>query len=302
MRVGLYKHIIEQGQGAAAIARLALSALKPSTGQAPGVPGRWFEASLAPRRPALIRDYLLENGGDPLVWGNELPPHLFAQFGIPLAMRVIAGLPYPVQRTLNAGCAWVKHAPLPAHEPLEVRARLEALDDDGARVKATVKIVAGTATAPGGLEAEMRVFIPLSKRRKSAKHGGDERVKKDPSTVPAAAEEVARLTIAKNAGAVFAALTGDFNPIHWLPPAAWASGFNGCILHGFAMHARAVEALGAALPGKVRSLKSVDVKFSRPLVLPAQVGVYARGHEFWLGKGPGAPAHLLGTYQEEKRQ
>ena len=85
-------------------------------------------------------------------------------------------------------------------------------------------------------------------------------------------------------------------------PAAWAAGFNSCILHGFAMHTRAVEALGASLPGKVRSLKAVDVKFSRPLVLPAEIGLYTQGNEFWLGSGPGAPAHLIGWYQEEERQ
>lgn len=302
MRVGLYKHVIDQGQGATAIARLALSALRRARGPAPKAPGPWVKVTVPPLRPALIRDYLVENGGDPQVWGEELPPHLFAQFGIPLAMQVISGLPYPVQRTLNAGCAWVKHAPLLAREPLDVRARLEVLDDDGSRVKATVKIVTTTATARDGLEAEMRVFIPLSNRRKGTKRGGHDEAKREVATVPPAAQEAVRLSIAKDAGAVFAVLTGDFNPIHWLAPAAWAAGFNSCILHGFAMHTRAVEALGRSLGGKVRSLKAVDVKFSKPLVLPADVGVYVVGHEFWLGSGPGAPAHLVGSYQEENRQ
>jgi acyl dehydratase len=300
LRVLLYKHVLEQGQGAAAIARLAFSSLRRVSDRSPSAPGPWLEVTEPPRGRALVHDYLVENGGDPRVWGEELPPHLFAQFGIPLAMRIIAGLPYPVQRTLNAGCAWRKHAPLPAHEPLDVRARLEALDDDGARVKATVKIIAGTATAPDGLEAEMRVFIPLSRQRRSPK--GTAQGQRDVATVPDDARPVGQMALGADAGAAFAALTGDFNPIHWLAPAAWAAGFKRCILQGFAMHSLAVEALGATLSRGAPSLAAVDVKFARPLVLPAKVGVYSKGDHFWLGAGPGAPANLIGTYQEERRR
>lgn len=258
-----------------------------------------IEATVAPPSRALVRDYVLENGGAPGDWGDELPPHLFAQFGIPLAMRVIAGLPYPVQRTLNAGCAWRKHAPLPSGAPLDVRARLESLEADGSRAKASVAIVAGTASAPRALEAEMRVYIPLSRKRPSAKRTGEP--KRQAPSVPADAKLLGQLSLGAGAGAAFAALTGDFNPIHWLWPAARLAGFKSCILQGFAMHARAVERLGASLPGGVRSLAGADVKFARPLPLPAQVGVWASGRDFYLGRAAGAPANLIGTYDTEER-
>jgi acyl dehydratase len=248
----------------------------------------------APGR-TLVRDYLLENGGDPGAWGEALPPHLFAQFGMPLAMRVIAGLPLPVQRTLNAGCAWELRAPLPAGVPLDVRARLESLEVDETRARATIKILAGTAAVPSALDAEMRVFIPLGRPRTARARDG----RREVATVPAEARLLERLAIGADAGAVFAALTGDFNPIHWLRPAARLAGFGGCILQGFAMHARAVEAVGASLPGGVHALRAVDARFARPLVLPAEVGVYATGGRFWLGSGPGEPAHLVGSYRTE---
>ena len=44
----------------------------------------------------------------------------------------------------------------------------------------------------------------------------------------------------------FAKLTGDFNPIHWVPAYARASGFRSCILHGFATMSYAMEAIRSA--------------------------------------------------------
>jgi acyl dehydratase len=294
MRVGPYRHVLEQGPGLAALARLTLSAVRRPSGPA-AVPGPWVEARVPAPGAALVRDYVRESGGDPDAWGGELPPHLFAQFGLPVAMRVIAGLPYPAQRTLNAGCAFERRGPLPGGAPLDVRARLETLDADASRAKATVRIVAGTPAAPEALEALMRVFIPLGR----PKAAGPREARREPAAIPADAELLRRISLGADAGAVFAALTGDFNPIHWLWPAARLAGFRSCILQGFAMHARAVEAVGASIPGGARRLAAADVRFTRPLVLPAEVGVYARGRDFWLGAAPGAPANLVGTYRVE---
>jgi acyl dehydratase len=293
MRVAPYRHVLAQGPGLAALARLAAASLRRPAAAPGAVPGEWLRVTVPAPDPALVRDYLLEGGGDPDEWAGELPPHLLARFGLPVAMQVVAGLPYPVRRTLNAGCAWTKRAPLPAAAALDVRARLETLDAGEGRVKAAVRIVAGTAAAPDALDAEMRVFIPLAPPAPRPPRAGGGR--REIPTVPEDARLLARLSIGADAGAVFAALTGDFNPIHWLWPAARLAGFRSCILQGFAMHARAVEAVGAALPGGVRALRGVDVRFTRPLVLPAEVGVYARGTDFWLGAAAGAPANLVGT-------
>jgi acyl dehydratase len=297
MRVAPYRHVLAQGPGLASLARLAVASLRPPAAGSGAVPGEWMRVTVPPPPRALVRDYLLESGGDPDEWADELPPHLFARFGFPLATRVVAGLPYPVRRTLNAGCAWTKRGPLPAGAALDVRARLESLDAGEGRVKAAVRIVAGTAAAPDALDAEMRVFIPLARPAAKPRRGDGSR--RELPTVPEDARLLARLSIGAGAGAAFAALTGDFNPIHWLWPAARLAGFRSCILQGFAMHARAVEAVGASLPGGVRALRGADVRFTRPLVLPADVGVYGRGTEFWLGAAAGAPANLVGTHVPE---
>ena len=69
------------------------------------------------------------------------------------------------------------------------------------------------------------------------------------------------------------------------------------ILHGFATLGRAVEGLNKNLwAGDASRLKTIDVKFTKPLVLPARVGVYVRDGEVWIGDAAGGPAYMTGTF------
>ena len=45
---------------------------------------------------------------------------------------------------MNAGCRIENRAPLPAGEPLEVRVRIESIDDDGRRAIIVQQMVTGT--------------------------------------------------------------------------------------------------------------------------------------------------------------
>jgi len=281
------RHALAQGPVVRALGSVALAGLVPrraSAGAAPEVPGPWIEAELPPRPEALVRDYVAHVGGDPASYRGHLPPHLFPQWGFPLAVRALAKLPYPYARAVNAGCRIEVRAPLPAGEPLRVRARVEAVDDDGRRALVTVGLVTGTRSAPDAMTAAMRVHLPLGAKGRSRAQG------KVAPSVPEDAEEVARLSIDRHAGLAFAILTGDFNPIHWVPPYARAAGFPSTILHGFATLARAVEALhanAASAPAESR-MRTIDARFTKPLVLPARVSVYTkpgldRGIGVWVG-------------------
>ncbi len=120
--------------------------------------------------------------------------------------------------------------------------------------------------------------------------------------MPANAHEIAFLRIREDAGLDFAKLTGDFNPIHWLKPYARAAGFRTVILHGFSTVARAIEALNRArFSGDPYRLQSIDVRLSRPLVLPARVGVYVSGDQIWVGDAPGGGVYLEGRFVTETR-
>ena len=141
--------------------------------------------------------------------------------------------------------------------------------------------------------AHLYVFVPLDKEDdKGGQKGGQKNGKpKDKARVPVDAREIAFFKLRDDAGLDFAKLTGDFNPVHWVPRWAKAFGFRNVILHGFGTLARAIEALNRGLfAGDVDALAEVDVRFTRPLVLPARVGVYVRGNQLWVGDAPGGPA------------
>ncbi|MCA9604204.1 MAG: hypothetical protein KC619_01330, partial [Myxococcales bacterium] len=197
---------------------------------------------------------------------------------------------------MNGGCRLVQNAPLPLGEPLEVVGRLSKIDDDGRRAILEIETVTSTRSAPEAIVATMIIFVPLKQK-------GGERPKpngapKDKPRVPDDARELAFFKLRADAGLDFAKLTGDFNPVHWVPAYAKAFGFRNTILHGFGTMARAVEGLNRGLfAGDVDALRSIEVRFTRPLVLPAKVGVYVAGDDrVYVGAAPSGPAYLSGTF------
>jgi hypothetical protein len=121
------------------------------------------------------------------------------------------------------------------------------------------------------------------------------------ATVPADAREVATFDVGKSDGLLFAMLTGDFNPIHWLAPYARAAGFGRPILHGVATMARAMEGLvRARYGGNVTRIAAFDVRFTRPLPLGISVGLYLgeEGRTVYVADAPGGQPYLVGTFEE----
>jgi acyl dehydratase len=291
-------HLFEQGPSLRAIGGVALSTLMPRPKALPPAwPGPWIEAVIPPRSEALIRDFVRNSGGDPSSYRGVVPAHLFPQWGFPLAAKTLVGLPYPLTRVVNAGCRIDARAPLPAGDALHVKAQIASIEDDGRRALITQRVVTGTARVPEAIVAEMRVYVPLARADKP--NGG---APKQRPTVPARAKEIAFFRVGRTAGRDFAILTGDVNPIHWIRPLARASGFRDCILHGFATLSRAVEALNRRVfAGDARALASIDVRFTRPLVLPAEVGVYVAGNGVWVGDAPGGGAYLEGRFDARSR-
>jgi hypothetical protein len=64
----------------------------------------------------------------------------------------------------------------------------------------------------------------------------------------------------------WAALTGDYNPIHTSPNAAWCFGFKGGVVaHGMGV---LLLALAAAAPHAAPAARELAVRFVRPLIIP----------------------------------
>lgn len=296
------KHILHQGPVIASLGATALTALKRRLGgatpQGSGpIPGPLLRATIQPRPRDLIHDYVRFCGGDPASYRHAVPPHLWPQWGFPLAARTLEQLPYPLFKVLNGGCRTVVNAPLPIDEPLEVSAQLVDVDDNGRRAVLEQRVITGTAAVPEAVVATMYAIVPL---------GGGERAgggaKKEVERVPLDAEELARWRIGRNAGLDFAKLTGDFNPVHWIPAYAKAFGFRSTILHGFASYAKAWEGLvRSRFAGSPTAIRVFDVKFTKPLALPAEVGLYILNEgskdRVWLGRARGGPAYLVGTLE-----
>jgi acyl dehydratase len=293
----LTRHLVHQHRVIASLSGVAMRGLLQRFEHGPRalepLPGPELSATLAPPPAALIRDYVRAVGGDPLAYGRTIPAHLFPQWSFPLATKTLRRLPFPLLRTLNGGCRLEINAPLSVEEPLLLRARLESVDDDGRRAVLHQRIVTEQRSRPEAVVAHLYAIVPTASRSRPR---GPARKPKEILRVPEHARELRRLSLDRNAGLDFALLTGDFNPVHWLAPYARALGYEGSILHGFASMAYAFETLTRELfGGTTNALRMVDVRFVRPLVLPADVGVYVRGNEFFLGSR-GGPAFLAGTY------
>ena len=298
------KHIRNQGPVIAMLGHTAFEALRRKvTGKTPSgpgeLPGPELRIELPPRPRELIRDYVRFCGGDPNSYKHTVPAHLWPQWGFPLAAKTLEVVPYPIFKVLNGGCRVEVNSPLPADEPLEVRAQLVSIDDNGRRAVLEQRCITSTPSAPDAIVATMYAIVPLGGGSKSK---GDKSEKKQPERVPLAPEavELCRWKLEDDAGLAFAMLTGDFNPVHWVPQYAKAFGFRNTILHGFATMGLAWEGLvRSRYAGNPDGLASFDVKFTKPLTLPAKVGLYLREEgaqdKIWVGPAPGGSAYSVGT-------
>lgn len=296
------RHILQQGPVLAALGRTAWSALQQHMGRASGMtpqcPGPVFERNYPPLPDSLLDDFIRFVGGDPRAYRGQVPAHLFPQWSVPLVARTLEGLPYPMLKVVNGGCRMERRGPIPRGERLVVRGQLTQIDQDGRRVLLTQRVTSGTAQEPELLVSEIHAYVPLGGQ---AKAGAAGELRKPKATVPADAREIARLHLERDAGLSFAKLTGDFNPIHWLSPYAQASGFRHVILHGFGTFALAVEALvNNRLAGDPNQLKVFAARFTRPLLLPKEVGVYLAGSQVYVGTTCAGPAYMAGTFQTEE--
>ena len=288
------RHARHQGRNLATLGRIALSGLSRRPSEVPATPGTRFEATVDPLPAALRDDFARWCGADPTRWAAEIPPWMFPQWGLPLLARTLDEIPWPVARTVNQGCRITRNAPLPVGVPLQVTAQLVGIEHTERRARMHQRLTTGPADAPESLVADVYAVVPLAKP-------GSGGARREPPTVGADHERVGGFDAKAGAGWEFALLTGDFNPLHWLGPYAKIAGFGGVILHGFGTLARSAQiVLDTWLGGDPCQLSSLDVRFVRPLRLPASPSVFlgpADGdtRPLSVGDAPGATARVLGS-------
>jgi acyl dehydratase len=108
-------------------------------------------------------------------------------------------------------------------------------------------------------------------------------------------EPSARWRLGGDTGRRYAEVSGDHNPIHLYPLTARLFGFRRAIAHGMWSKARCL----AFFEGRLPSAYTVDVRFKRPILLPATVALYADatdgGFAFALRHAGRDIPHLEGT-------
>lgn len=291
------RHIRHQGPVLHALGRTAVEVLRQRVGRPSPegpVPGPVLIDTVPPRPADLVRAFVASVGGDPRAYAGVVPPHLFPQWTFPILARTLIGVPYPLARALNGGFRLTVRGPLPLDQPLEVTAQLTGIDDNGRRAILHQSVTTGPPSQPDALGIEFYPIVPHG--RDAPAEPGASRPRKDKPRVPAdGVREIATWRLSPRAGLDFALLTGDFNPIHWIRPAARAAGFKNTILHGFATWARAIEAVNRnVFAGDPTQLTAAEVRFTRPLVLPARVGLYlSDDDDIFVGDAPGGPAYLI---------
>jgi hypothetical protein len=293
------RHVLRQGPMLATLGKTAARAMSQRfhTGKHAllTTPGPEIRRTFAPLSSSLLDAYVAFVGGDPRAYRGVVPPHFFPHWTMPVAAETLREVPYPMLRVLNAGCRIQMRALMPRNEAIHVRAHLALIEDDGKRAILTQRVVTSTDSVPDALITELYALVPLARSDAAPSNGA---VKREKPRVPAGAREISYFSLPLDAGLSFAKLTGDFNPIHWLPAYAKAAGFRNVILHGFGTLARAYEGLNRGLlSGDVRKLKLLDVKFTRPLVLPHAVGVYVRQREVFVGDAVDGPAYMSGRFE-----
>jgi hypothetical protein len=282
------RHLVQQRSMIASLGGVALDSLRGrfrSTARAlPTLPGPELSVVVPAPSDALVDDFLRYIAADGAGFAQRLPSQLFPQWGLPVALRVLRGSGLPLTRLLNGGCRLEQRAPLLRGRDLLVRARLSSISSDERRSVICQRIVNEQAGAPEALVADVYGII---------RGAGSRGVPKQREPIPSGARKLEDWRLESDAGLRFALLTGDFNPLHWLGPYARALGFGGKLLHGFATMARAQAALERAVAP--RRLRMLDVRFVRPLTLPARVALYLAENRVFVGAA-GEPPYLTGTF------
>lgn len=237
----------------------------------------------------LVADYVKSCGGNAADYRGRLPFHLFPQWGFPPLMQTLTDLPYSLTAIMNGGCSVKLGKSLSAKGKLDVTARLVSLDEGERRIILNQELVTrdseGNAIAVTQTSIVRRTLAPKQNK-----------IPKADAVVPDNAREVASFSAHERSGLEYAFFSGDFNPIHYLPPYARAFGFKRPILHGFAQLGRVYEGLRKNIfAGVADPLSEISIRFEKPFFLPQVCRVFLTDDgDYYLGAAKGGLAFSTG--------
>jgi acyl dehydratase len=225
---------------------------------------------------------------------EELPPtypHILA-FPLHMALMTDGSFPFGVIGMVHVTNRITQHRPVRTSETLDLRVRAtEGEHPKGRLVLMTTEARVGDELVWDSESGFLRRGSPktTSPKKGSDPSAGSDAYKRERE---AAAEPPAEAhwKVPGDVGRRYADVSGDRNPIHLHDLSARLFGFKRAIAHGMWTKARAL----AALQGRVASSFTVDVRFGKPLFIPAKVVFATEDGVFAVRDATSGTVHLHG--------
>ncbi len=192
---------------------------------------------------------------------DALPPTYPHMLAFPLHMAVMSdgSFPFGAVGLVHVENSIAQHRPIGIDEELTIRVRPTKLQPHlkGKTFSLETEVLVG----------EDVVWESVSTMLRRGK--GDEKAKQEKGfdSLDADAPASAEWKLGGDLGRRYAGVSGDRNPIHMHSLTAKPLGFPGAIAHGMWTKARAL----AQLEGRLPESFEVDVRFRKPILLPARV-------------------------------
>jgi hypothetical protein len=237
--------------------------------------------------PAHVQAYREVCGFEP---GQSLPvtyPHMLA-FRLHMGIMTDSAFPYAAVGSVHLRNTVTQHRAISPTELLDVSA---TATNKRAHAKGTMFDFVTTVTS-----ADEVVWESVSTYLRPGK--GDKNAIAEGAPFEVIAGNGTEWKLAGDLGRRFAAVSGDYNPIHLYPLTAKAFGFPSQIAHGIWTKARCVAAMESRLPDAV----TIEVEFRKPVLLPTKVAFGSRivddgpvqGLDFSMTNPKNGKPHVVG--------
>lgn len=250
----------EQPSGLANLARAAAGAL-PFVRRGDTLPERTLTVDELPIDRAHVAAYAAATG---LRYGDTVPLTYPFAVTFPTVMALITAFDFPfaAMGSVHVENQIVQHRPIAVTDTVGIKTRTENLREH--RKGLLVDVV--TDVSVGNEVAWHQVTTFLHQQRTSL----SDEPKAPPQKQHKLPPPQALLKITPGQIRRYASAGGDHNPIHVNPIAAKLFGFPTVIAHGMFSAAAVLANIEGQFPDAVR----YDVKFGKPVILPATAGVY----------------------------